>query len=676
MPDSNPLLAKWDTPFGLPPFSEIEEAHFKPAFTQAVQAQRAEIDAIAANNEPATFDNTVLPLEHAGAQLRQVIKVFANITNTDTTDVLEALESEIWPLMSRESDAIYMNPKLYARVKTVFDARDALPDADRRLVELTYRDFVRCGAGLGENAKAEVGEINARLSSLTTRFSQNLLKSSKMFELVIEDEADLAGLSDSLVSAGKAAAKKKGKPDAWVFGLDRAIFEGFMTQSERPLLRARMLEGYRTQGVGGDVDNNALILEIVKLRAKKAKLMGYESHAHFQLETRMAKTPETVEQFLLQVWKPGLARAQREIAQMQVIAPDGETISRADWWHYAEKLRQKLYDFDDAMLKPFFSMENVRRGAFETASRLFGISFEKADVTGWHPDVEAFDVRDEQGAHIGLFLVDNFARDSKRGGAWMSTYRDSSVLGDAAIRPIVTNNLNLIQPSDDAPVLMSFDEVETLFHEFGHALHALLSKAKYARYSGTAVPTDFVEFPSQVMEHWAAEEELLNLYAKHHETGEVISSDLLARLHKASTHNQGFQTTEYIAASLLDLAWHKLTLDEASQITDVQAFEDRVLKAYGLIDEIGPRYRSTYFSHIFAGGYSAGYYAYLWSEVLDADGFTAFKETGDIFNADLAGRLKSWVFEAGDSMDSDELYRRFRGSEPSIAPLLEMRGLN
>ena len=670
--EGNPFRQEWDTPYGVPPFAEIEDAHYMPATKKAILELRADIDAIVSNPEEPDFENTIVGLDTAGASLNRVLGVFSNITNTDTNDTLSELEAEIWPMLTRETDAISFNDALFTRVKAVYDQRDrlGLDEQDARLLELTHREFVRNGAALSPEVKAEVAAINEELSGLTTKFGRNLLLSTKAFKIEITDEADLAGLSDDF----KSALKVDGE-DKWILTVDRSVYETFMTQSENRELREKMFDGYRLRASEGEYDNGPLAIKIAQLRAKRAELMGYKSHAHYQLEPRMAKTPKGAEEFLLKVWEPGLERAKEERAAMQEMVGDEFQIAGHDWWHYAEKVRQDLYAFDDNALKPYFELSAVRQGAFDVASRLFDITLEPVEVDGWNPVVTAYDVKDANtGEHLGLFMMDMYARDSKRGGAWMSSYRNTSNINGDNVRPIITNNLNLITPAEGEPTLMRFDEVETLFHEFGHGLHGLLTQIRYSTFSGVDGPRDYTEFPAQILEHWAGAPEVLAEYANHYETGEPIPMELIDKMNAAATFNQGFKTTEFIAASLLDLRWHMLTSEEAAEITDAREFERKVLEEYGLLPEIEPRYRSQYFSHIFAGGYSAGYYAYLWSEILDADGFTAFRETGDIYDPELAARLKKWVYEAGGLREADELYRNFRGSDPTIEPLLKLRG--
>jgi peptidyl-dipeptidase Dcp len=670
----NPFMEEWNTPYGIPPFSAIKDEHYMPAFKKGILELRADIAAILENPEPPTFENTILALEIAGELLTKVDYTFGNITNTELNDELRALESEVNPMLTREFDAINLNTDLYARVKAVYDQKDelGLDEQDARLLELTHRGFVRAGAALTPEVKAQVAEINAEMSELTTRFSQNLLAATKEFTLELTKDDEIAGLSDDFKAAIWDEDKK-----AWVVGLNRSSYETFMVQAENRDLRKRLFDGYRLRASGGDIDNGPLAIRVAQLRARRAELLGYESHAHYTLETRMAKTPQGAEDFLLRVWRPGLEQAIKERADMQEMIGDEFTFEGHDWWHYAEKIRKERYDLDENATKPYFKLENVRAGAFEMANRLFGITFEEVDVEGWNPVVKSFDVKDAEGNFLGLFMADMYARDSKRGGAWMSSYRTTSEIGGESVRPLITNNLNLPMPPEGEPTLMRFDDVETLFHEFGHGLHGLMTQVRYPTFAGTSgSPRDYTEFPAQILEHWPGEPEMLEIFAHHYETGEVIPTELVERMRVASNHNQGFATTEYIAASLLDLRWHTLSSEEAAQITDARAFEKEILDDYGLIPEIEPRYRSQYFSHIFASpsGYSAGYYAYLWSEILDSDGFAAFKQAENIFDPEVAARLKKWVYESGGLREADELYRNFRGQDPSIEPLLEGRG--
>jgi peptidyl-dipeptidase Dcp len=667
----NPFLEEWDTPYGLPPFSRIENAHYMPAIKKGILELRADIDAIVSNPEEPTFANTIVALELAGETLDRVASTFGNITGTDIDDELRALQSEVYPMLTREFDAITLNDTLFRRVQAVYEQREALglDEQDARLLELRHRDFVRSGAALDPDVKKQVAAINSEISALTTKFGQNLLLETKAFKLELTEDDEVAGLSDDF----KASIRDEEK-QAWVVGLNRSSYETFMTQSENRELRRKLFDGYRLRASSGERDNGPLAIKIAQLRAQRAELMGYASHAHYILEYNMAKTPQGAEDFLLRVWRPGLERAREERADMQDMIGDAFTFAGHDWWHYSEKVRKAKFDLDENETKPYFKLENVRDGAFEMANRLFGITFDEVDVEGWNPVVVSFDVKDENGEHLGLFMTDMYARESKRGGAWMNSYRGTSNINGESIRPLITNNMNLSKPPAGEPALMRFSEVETLFHEFGHGLHGLMTKIDYPMFSGVDGPRDYTEFPAQILEHWTAEPEMLAIYGRHYKTGEVIPAELVERMRLAANHNQGFATTEYVAASLLDLNWHMLSSEEAAKITDARAFEKQVLDKYGLIDEIEPRYRSQYFSHIFAGGYSAGYYAYLWSEILDADGFAAFKQAEDIFDPETAARLKKWVYESGGLREADELYRNFRGQDPSIEPLLEGRG--
>ncbi|MGB5336798.1 MAG: M3 family metallopeptidase, partial [Woeseiaceae bacterium] len=600
--EGNPFMEEWTTPYGVPPFASIENGHYMPALKKGILELRADIQAIVENPEPPSFENTIVALETAGATLDRVASTFNNVTSTDIDDELRALETRVYPMLTREFDAISLNGKLFERIRTLYEQSDSLglDEQDARLLELRHRQFVRQGAALDPETKAKVAELNAEISGLTTQFGQNLLAATKAFKLTLTDEADTAGLSEDF----KASVWDE-EAGAWVVGLNRSAYETFMTQSENRELREKLFNAYRLRASEGEHDNGPIAIRIAQLRAEIARLKGYTSHAHFQLETRMAKTPKGAEDFLLRVWRPGLERAKEERTDMQAMIGDEFAFAAHDWWHYAEKVRKARFDIDENETKPYFDLQKVRGGAFEMANRLFGLTFEPVDVEGWNPVVTAYDVKDADGSHLGLFMHDMYARDSKRGGAWMSAYRDASNIDGNNIRPIITNNLNLSTPPKGQPTLMRFSEVETLFHEFGHGLHGLMTKIDYPLFSGVDGPRDYTEFPAQILEHWTAEPQMLALYAHHYATGDVIPAELVERMRVAANFNQGFATTEYVAASLLDLRWHMLTVEEAAAITDARAFEKRVLDEYGLIDEIEPRYRSQYFSHIFAGGYSA-----------------------------------------------------------------------
>ena len=671
----NPFFEAWTTPFGLPPFDRIRPEHFPPAFDTAMAENVAEIEAITGNPEAPTFANTIEAMERAGRALDRVGNVFFNLNSSHSNDDLEAIARDYAPKFAQHSMRIALNPALFARVADLHARRDTLglaPD-QLRLLERHHLGFVRSGALLAPEQKARMSAITERLATLHTLFGQNVLHDEKDWQLVL-DESDLAGLPDFARSAAAQAAKERGLEGQYVITLARSSVEPFLTFSARRDLRRIAYEAWTKRGEHeGEHDNRPLIQEIVRLRAEQARLLGYRTFADFKLDDSMAKQTSAVERLLLQVWEPAKRKAAAERAELQEAArAEGmnEAIAPWDWRYYAEKVRQAKYDLDEAEVKPYFVLDNMVRAAFDSASSLFGIAFtERPDLPVYHPDVRVYEVTEKDGGrHVGLFLHDNFARSSKRSGAWMSSYRDQESF-DGEVAPIIVNNNNFAKGE---PTLLSFDDAETLFHEFGHALHGLLSRVRYPSQSGTSVRRDFVEFPSQVYEHWMSAPETLRTYARHHRTGEPIPEDLLRRLLAARNFNQGFGTVEYTAAALLDLEFH--TLADADGL-DVGAFERRVLDKIGMPEEIAVRHRPTHFQHLFAGsGYAAGYYAYLWAEVLDADGFEAFAEAGDLYHPDLAARLKD-IFSAGDTRDPMELYTAFRGREPGIQALLKHRGL-
>jgi peptidyl-dipeptidase Dcp len=674
--EANPLLADWDTPFGAPPFDDIRPEHFEPAFTAAMAAHADEVAAIAAGTDEPTFANTIEALERSGEELMRVRAVFTNLNAAHTNPELQALAKTVNPALAAHRDDILLNQELFVRVKAVFDARAGLELSreQQRLLEKTYRRFVRGGADLDDAAQARLRELNGELSSLTTQFGENLLKHTNAVALLIEDEADLVGLPQSVRDAASALAEANGHAGAWAFNLQRTSWTPFLQYAENRDLRRRLATAY-VELAGAD--NAPLASRIAALRAERAAVLGYESHAHYQLEENMAEAPQRVNELLEQLWTPALARAEAERAEMEQLArSEGAELDLElwDWWYYAEKLRTAKYAFDEESVKPYLELESVRAAAFDVATRLFGLRFtERTDIPIYHPDVRAWEVTEADGAAVGLFYTDYFARESKRGGAWMDNYRQQWRRQDGTdVRPIVVNVCNFSKPSAGQPALLSLDEAATLFHEFGHALHGLLADGAYVSMSGTSVAQDFVELPSQMMENWALAPEYLATYATHVDTGEPIPEDLVAKLQRARQFNQGFATTEYLAASILDMKWHGRT---ATDEVDAGDFEAEAMKAIGIIDEIAPRYRSTYFAHIFSGGYSAGYYSYVWAEVLDADGFEAFREQG-LFDPDLAAAFRTHILEAGDSEAPMELYRRFRGSDPSIDALLARRGLS
>lgn len=675
----NPFLQDWDTPFGIPQFDQIKTAHYLPAFEQAMREHLEEVNVIASNQSPAAFQNTIEALELSGSLLNRVASVFFNLTSSDTSDELQEIEINIMPRYAAHQSGILTNSQLFSRVESVFSKRDSLTltDEQHTLLEETYRRFIRAGAALAPEARGEVNAMDEELSRLATTFGQNVLKETNDFELVLDDPRELAGLSDSVLAAASREAQDRGHEGKYVFTISRSSITPFLQFSERRDLREKIYTAYvRCADNGNERDNNDIVLKISSLRSKRAKLLGFESHAHYMLDDRMAKTPEAVQKLLTELWKPACKKVRREANDLQFrIQEEGgnSVLAPWDWWYYTEKIRAERYDLDDEKVKPYFKLENVRDGAFHVANRLYGLTFTPYnDLPAYHEDVEAYEVKDADGSLIGLFLVDYFMRPSKRGGAWMSNFREQSKIR-GEVRPIVVNVCNFTRGSVDSPSLLSFDEVRTLFHEFGHALHGLLSQVTYESLSGPNVKQDFVELPSQIMEHWALETEVMKQYARHYETGDAIPDELIAKIHDAEKFNQGFATTEYLAASFLDMDWHS---PGSADVRDVASFEERALQKIDLIPEVAPRYRSTYFQHIFTGdSYSAGYYSYIWAEVLDADGYEAFKEKG-IFDAETALSFRKNILENGGTADPMELYKRFRGREPEVAPLLEARGLD
>lgn len=676
----NPLLEDWTTPFGVPPFDAIQLEHYGPAFQEAMQRHQQEIRAIYMRRSTPTFENTIAAMDRSGELLSRVSNVFFAMTSSMSSDELQALAREIAPQLSQHRDEILLNDLLFQRVKAVYDTRDqfTLTGEQQRLLDEYYKNFVRGGANLAPDQKERLKEINSRLSLLSVRFGDNLLKENNRFELVIDDPADLAGLPETVVIAAAETAKERGHEGKWVFTLHKPSLIPFLQYADNRDLREQMFRGYMESGNHDDeLDNKQILAEMVALRIERVKLLGYETHAHYVLEKNMAKEPDRVYQLLRDVWAPALARAGRERGDMQqMIDEEGGDFQLApwDWWYYAEKVKKQKYDLDEEMLRPYFQLENVLQGSFDVAQRLFGLQFEKREeMPVYHEDVTAYEVKDADGSHIGILYVDYFPRASKRGGAWMGEFRQQAKIDGKDIRPIVYNVGNFSKPTGDKPSLLSLEEVETLFHEFGHALHGLLSEATYQSLAGTEVARDFVELPSQIMENWAVEPVVLKMYAHHYQTGEPMPDELIEKIHEARYFNQGFATTEYVAASFLDMDWHTLTEPVAD--AGVLAFEKASLDEIGLIPEIISRYRSTYFQHIFAGGYSSGYYSYLWAEVLDADAFEAFKETGDVFNPEVAKSFRANILSRGGTEDPMVLYERFRGKQPDIQPLLKRRGL-
>jgi len=671
----NPLLMEWKNPYGVPPFDKIQNEHFQPAFETAMHRHQAEIDKIANQTTATTFENTIEALENSGATLKKIKAVFFAINAAHTNDTLQQIAKEMAPKLSAHQDQIYLNDALFQRVKSLYVQQLKLSDEQFKLLDETYKAFVRSGANVSEKDKPRLREINARLATLSQQFGNNELHETNAFELYITDEKDLGNLPEGTKANAATLAIKKGHISGWSFNAQRTMIEPFLQSSPNKDLRKKAFDGYALRGDNhNDRDNKVLIQEMVTLRTEKAKLLGFENWAAFVLENSMAKTPETAMQFLDKMWEPALkmAKAERDAlaAQMKKDNPNSD-FSAEDWRYYVEKVRKEKYDFNEDETRPYFELSNVVNGAFTLANKLFGLKFiEKHNLPKWHPDQQVFEVTEADGTHVGIIYMDYYARSSKRGGAWMNELREQHFENDKPVSPIVTNNFNFPAPTKDQPTLLSISEAETVFHEFGHGLHGLLSNVQYASLSGTNVPRDFVEFPSQILENWFSEPKMLQLFAKHYITGEVIPQNLIDKMEKASQFNQGFNTVEYMAAAYLDLFWHTLNSAEKQ---DVNRFETEMMQKIGLIDEIIPRYRSAYFQHIFSGGYSAGYYSYQWAEVLDADGFAAFKESGDLFNQDLAKKYR-YTISKGGSVDGMELYKHFRGREPKVDALLKKKG--
>ncbi len=672
MTEANPLLAPWTTPCGVPPFDLIRPEHFAPAFAAAMAAHRAEIAATGADPAPPSFANTIEALQRSGRLLDRVTNVFSNLVVSQGGAALEALDREMSPKLAQHGTEVALDPALFARVAALHGQRDELDLAEdqRRLLERTHLGFVRSGAGLDAAAKARMSAVSQRLAALHTAFGQNVLHDEKAWHLSLA-ESDLDGLPD-FVRAGAAQAAGERGLAGYAITLSRSLIEPFLTFSARRDLRQVAYEAWVARGRHpGAHDNRVLIPEILALRAERARLLGYASFAAFRLADTMAGTPDAVQSLLAEVWEPAkhIARAERDrlLALAQAEGFNG-TLAPWDWRFYAEKVRRADYDLDETELKPFFVLDNIQQAAFDTATRLFGLHFTpRPDMPTYHGDVQAYEVRDAAG-HVGVFLADPYARADKRSGAWMSSYRDQEAL-DEPVSPIIVNNNNFAKA---APTLLSFDDATTLFHEFGHALHGLLSKVRYPAQSGTSVRRDFVELPSQIFEHWIELPETLRRYARHHETAAPIPDATIHRLLAAQRFNQGFATVEYTASALMDMALHD---HAAPETIDVDRFEADRLAQIGMPAEIGPRHRPAHFQHLFAGGgYAAGYYSYLWAEVLDADGFEAFAEAGDPFDPAVAARLRT-LLSAGDTRDPMALYTGFRGRPPSTAPLLRSRGL-
>ncbi|MBW1807434.1 MAG: M3 family metallopeptidase [Deltaproteobacteria bacterium] len=676
---ANPFFEEYATPFDAPPFDRIKNEHYLPAFEKAMELHSRQVAEIVGRSEAPTFENTVEALDRAGEPLTRVARTFFGLMSADTNDEMQKIAQKLVPRLSKHKDDILLNQDLFKRVKVIYEKKDELKlnVEQSTLLQELYLDFVRGGADLDDQSKVRLREINKQLSLLNLKFRENILKENNKFEIVLEKKEDLAGLPERVVAAATKAAKERGHEGKWVFTLHKPSLIPFLQFSSRRELREKMFSGYISRGNNGDeLDNKENLKKIIALRVEKAKLLGYKTYADFQLVRRMAKNPKNVYKLLDQVWKAALPVAKREAEELQaLIKKEGQDFKLQpwDWWYYAEKLRKAKYDLDENELRPYFKLENVLNGAFEVATKLYGIQFkERDDIPKYHKDVRTFEVQEKDGSHIGIFYVDYFPRASKRGGAWCGGYREQSRREGKKITPLIVNVGNFSMPTGDKPALLSFEEVETLFHEFGHALHALLADTTYAG-SSDNIKVDFVELPSQIMENWASEPEVLKMYAKHYQTNEPIPDQLIEKLEKSRYFNQGFVTVEYLAACFLDMDWHML--DQAEKL-DVVGFETKSLDKIGLIPEIVVRYKSHYFAHIFSGDYySAGYYSYVWAQVLDADAFEAFKETG-LFDQKTAESFRKNILSRGGAEDPMTLYKRFRGAEPEIEPLLKRKGMN
>ena len=672
--ESNPFFTEFQTEYGVPPFDKIKLEHYEPAFLKGIEEENRNIEAIIESTEAPTFENTIVALDNSSPILDRVSAVFFNMADAETTDSLTELSIKLAPVLSEHSDNIVLNQELFKRINAVYQQKDDLnlTREQQRLLEKVYKDFVRAGANLPADKQARLREINKELSTLGITYSNNVLNENNAFQLFVDKEEDLAGLPEWFRQSAAEEAKAAGQEGKWLFTLHSASRLPFLQYSENRPLREKMYKAYINRGNNNDQnDNKKVITQIVALRLGKANLLGFDCYSNFVLDNTMAKNTATVMPFLNNLWSYALPKAKAEAAELQKLMDregKGEKLAAWDWWYYTDKLRNEKYNLNEEEIKPYFKLENVREGAFAAANKLYGITLTKLqDIPVYHPDVEVFEVKSADGKQLGIFYVDYFPRPGKSGGAWMSNYREQQ--GD--VRPIICNVASFTKPVGDTPSLLTIDEVETLFHEFGHALHGLLTQCVYKSTSGTNVLRDFVELPSQINEHWATEPEVLKMYAKHYQTGEVIPDSLINKILAQKTFNQGFMTTELLAAAILDMNLHNLT--EVNNL-DVVAYEKEAMNKLGLIPEIAPRYCTTNFTHII-GGYAAGYYGYLWANVLDNDAFEAFKEHG-IFDKTTADLFRQNVLEKGDSEDPMVLYKNFRGAEPQLEPLLKNRGMN
>ena len=671
--DSNPFLSEFQTPNGVPPFDKIKLEHYEPAFRKGMEEQNANIQAIIDNTETPSFENVIAALDNSSPILDRVGGVFHNLTEAETTDKLTALSIKLAPELAEHEDNISLNQELFKKIDAVYRQKESLglSREQERLLEKTYKGFVRSGANLPADKQNRLREINKQLSTLGITFSNNILNENNDFKLFVDKKEDLAGLPEWFCQSAAEEAKAAGQEGKWLFTLHNASRLPFLQYAANRLLREKIYKAYINRGNNNEKnDNKKIISEIISLRLEKAQLLGFDCYSNFVLENKMAKNATTVMDFLNNLWGYALPKAKAEASELQNLMDKegkGEKLEAWDWWYYTEKLRKEKYNLEESEIKPYFKLDNVRDGAFYVANKLYGITLTKLDnIPVYHPDVEVFEVKAQDGSQLGIFYADYFPRSGKRGGAWMNNYREQQ----GNIRPLICNVCSFTKPVGDTPSLLTIDEVETLFHEFGHALHGLLTQCQYKGTSGTNVARDFVELPSQINEHWATEPEVLKIYAKHYQTGEVIPDTLIGKILNQQTFNQGFITTELLAAAILDMNLHNLKNTEG---IDVVAYEKEAMERLGLIPQIAPRYRTTYFNHII-GGYAAGYYSYLWANVLDNDAFEAFKEHG-IFDKQTAALFRQNVLEKGDSEDPMVLYKNFRGAEPQLDPMLKNRGM-
>lgn len=674
----NPFFTEYATPFGVPPFEQIHASHYKPALLKGMEEQMAEIQAIINNQEEANFENTIAALDRSGALLTKVLYAFSGQSSVNTNDTIQALEQELYPLLSKHSDDINMNPELFARVKAVYDNREQLnlDKEQAKLLENTYKGFIRSGSGLDAEKQEQLRKLNEQIATLQLTFGQNLLKETNAFKLVVDKKEDLAGLPEGLVAVAAATAKEEGMDGKWVFTLHNPSVMPFLQYADNRSLREQIFKAYINRGNNGNAnDNKEVIKKLVAVRLEKAKLLGYEDYAAYVLEENMAKNENNVYDLLNQIWTPALKKAQEELVDIRAeVKKEGGNfeVEGWDWRYYFEKAKKAKFHFDENEVRPYLELNHVREGAFYVANKLYGITFtELKDMPLPDPDAQVFECKEQDGTSLGVLYMDFFTRPEKSGGAWCGGYRDQTYKDGKRVAPVVTTVFNFSKPVEGQPALLNADEARTVFHEFGHALNALFADVHYYGVSG--VPRDFVELPSQIMEHWTFEPEVLKVYAKHYATGEVMPQNLVDKIVKSGKYGQGFATAEYLAASLLDMDYH--VLKEMPAGFDVEKFETKAMTDRKLLRQIPPRYRSTYFSHTMEGGYTAGYYSYVWAEVLDCDAFQAFKETGDLFNKEVAAKFRTYVLAPGGIDEGMVMYENFRGRKPSIDPLLDNRGL-